>query len=379
MKSKLIFLLAVLAVACSDESKYLITGKITNAEGKYVYLDELKLTSRVNIDSMKIDKNGQFNFKGEVGIPTYFLLGLDDKERNFITLLVDSAEHVEIYGDMANFSQDYIVTGSEGSTLVQELDVRLRKTKYQLDSIRTLMAAYRPGYNEQQKKWEGELEEMKQVQMEYSRNFVMEHPFSMANVLALYQKFDDDNYVIQDLHSLKVAASALNSFFPESEFVKALYANTERLMNDEKMYRFREYMEEYGDNSPDIVLPDPDGKEIALSSLRGKYVLLQFWAGANPGSRVMNPVLADLYKLYRNKGFEIYQVSVDTNRTDWTNAVNEDKLTWINVGDGAGSRSAALNYMITEIPYNFLLDKEGKIITKNIKGPALTNLLKNLL
>jgi len=377
MKSKLIFLLAVLAFACSDESKYLITGKITNAEGKYIYLDELKLTSRVNIDSMKIDKNGQFKFKGEVGIPTYFLLGLDDKERNFITLLVDSAEHVEVYGDMANFSQNYIVTGSEGSILVQELDVRLRKTKYKLDSINTLMTAYRLN-PEEQKKWEGELEEIKQAQMEYSKNFVMEHPFSMANVLVLYQKFDDDNYVIQELHSLKVAASALNSCFPGSEFVKALYADTERLMKDEKMYRLREYMQEYGDNSPDIVLPDPNGKEIALSSLRGKYVLLQFWAGANPSSRVMNPVLADLYKLYRNKGFEIYQVSLDTNKTDWINAINEDQLTWINVGDGAGSRNAALNYVITEIPYNYLLDKEGKVIVKNIKGPALTNLLKSL-
>ena len=377
MKSKLIFLLAVLAFACSDESKYLITGKITNAEGKYIYLDELKLTSRVNIDSMKIDKNGQFKFKGEVGIPTYFLLGLDDKERNFITLLVDSAERVEVYGDMANFSQNYIVTGSEGSILVQELDVRLRKTKYKLDSINTLMTAYRLN-PEEQKKWEGELEEIKQAQMEYSKNFVMEHPFSMANVLVLYQKFDDDNYVIQELHSLKVAASALNSCFPGSEFVKALYADTERLMKDEKMYRLREYMQEYGDNSPDIVLPDPNGKEIALSSLRGKYVLLQFWAGANPSSRVMNPVLADLYKLYRNKGFEIYQVSLDTNKTDWINAINEDQLTWINVGDGAGSRNAALNYVITEIPYNYLLDKEGKVIVKNIKGPALTNLLKSL-
>ena len=389
MKNKLVFLFAILAFACNDGSKYIIRGKITNAEGKYVYLDELKLSSRSNIDSIKIDKNGQFKFTGKVSIPTYFLLGLGEKNKNFITLLIDSAEHVDVYGDQSNFSRDYIVLGSEGSALVQELNMRLSKTKHQLDSINNLKIANTSsnqmtfwsgyGYSEQQKKWDENIEQIKQAQMKYSQEFVLSHPFSMANVLALYQKFDDENFVIQDLQSLIIAANALNSFFPQSEHVKALYANTTKLIQEERGARLQRFIQEQGENFPDIVLPNPEGKEIALSSLKGKFVLLQFWAGADKGSRIMNPTLVDLYKRFRSKGFEIYQVSVDVDRYDWINAIAEDKLSWINVCDEKGSRLAVMNYNVTELPSNFLIDKDGTIINKNVKGPVLTNLLEKAL
>ena len=201
----------------------------------------------------------------------------------------------------------------------------------------------------------------------------------MANVLALYQKFDDDTYVIQDLQSLKVAASALNSFYPKSEHVKALYANTVKLMQEERNVRIRQLIQAAGKNSPDIVLPDPQGKKIALSSLHGKYVLLQFWAAADKGSRIMNPVLVELFKKYHSKGFEIYQVSVDKDRYDWVDAIDKDGLTWINVGDMEGSVSAVESYNVQDLPYNYLLDKEGTIIAKNLKGPALNDILGKVL
>ena len=379
MNSKFfLFLLIMMAFSCNDGSKYSIHGKITNAEGKYIYLDEFKLKTTENIDSVKIDKNGLFKIEGKVSIPTYFLLRLGENEKNFIMLLVDSAEHIEISADMSNFSQEYDVKGSGGSILVQELNMRLSKTKHQLDSIRTLQTAFRNNI-EEQRKWENEYEEIKRAQIEYSKDFVIKHPFSMANVLALYQKFDDENYVVQDLQSLKVAASALNSFFPHSELVQALYANTLKLMKDERTTGLQQFIHEHGENSPNIILPNPDGKEIALSSLKGKYVLLHFWAGADHGSRIMNPVLVDLYKRYRYRNFEIYQVSLDINRLDWTAAIDADKLTWINVCDGAGSKDAVIKYNVTELPFNYLIDKEGSIIAKNIKGPALTNLLEKIL
>ena len=201
----------------------------------------------------------------------------------------------------------------------------------------------------------------------------------MANVLALYQKFDDDTYVIQDLQSLKLAASALNSFYPESEHVKALYGNTLKLMAEERAAKMKQMIQEQGVNSPDIVLPNPDGKEIALSSLRGKYVLLQFWSAMDRGSRIVNPVLVELYKKYKSKGFEIYQVSVDDNRYEWLDAIDKDKLTWINVGDMKGSNQAVSNYNVTNIPLNYLLDKDGVIIARDLKGPNLDRLLGEIL
>lgn len=381
MRKSIVFLIAVIAVACNDASQYTIRGRISNAEGRYIYLDELKLTSTVNVDSVRLDKDGEFKFKGNVSYPSFFLLKLSENEKNFVTLLVDSAEQVEVSGDAANFSRDYLVKGSEGSALVQELNKQLSKTKHKLDSIRSLQISFRNevGYELKRQQWETEYEQVRQIQIDYSKKFVESHPFSMANVLALYQKFDDDTYVIQDLQSLKVAASALNSFFPESEHVQALYANTIKLMQEERNARINRFIQQEGQNSPDIVLPDPNGKKIALSSLQGKYVLLQFWASADRGSRIMNPVLVELYKKYHSKGFEIYQVSVDNNRYDWISAIDKDGLDWINVGDMEGSNVAVNAYNVSELPFNYLLDKEGVIVGKNLKVPALDKMLGQVL
>jgi hypothetical protein len=362
-------------VACDDSTHYKISGRISNAEGQYVYLDKLKVSSSENVDSVKIGRSGEFEFDGIVQHPTFFLLKLSD--RNFITLLVDSAEQVQVAGDAANFSRDYVVSGSEGSAQVQELNQHLSHTKHLLDSISSLHVLFRtdPNYPGLKKKWEQEYNDVVEEQIKFSQNFVTSHPFSMANVLALYQKFDNDNFVIQDIQSLKTAASALNSFYPESEHVKALYANTIKLMQDERNVRIQQLIQEQGENSPDIVLPDPEGKEIALSSLKGKHVLLHFWSALDRGSRIMNPVLVELYKKYNRKGFEIYQVSVDEDRYEWIDAIDQDKISWINVGDMEGSRTAVINYNVQEVPFNYLLNDEGVIIAKDLKGPALDRLL----
>lgn len=375
----LLLVLTTIIVACNDATKYKIEGKISNAEGSYIYLDELKVSSTVAIDSALIGKDGDFSFEGNVTYPTFYLLRLN--QNNFATLLVDSAEHVNVKGDAANFGREYSVTGSEGSQFVKELNQRLSRTKHQLDSLRTLQISFRSDKNfaEKQQIWNDQYNKIRQAQIEYSQKFVSEHPFSMANVLALYQKFDDETYVIQDLQSLKLAASALNSFFPESEHVKSLYNNTLQLMQEERAAKMKQFIQTQGVNSPDIVLPNPDGKEIALSSLQGKYVLLQFWSALDRGSRILNPVLVEVYNKYKNKGFEIYQVSVDENRYEWLDAIDKDKLSWINVGDMKGSMKAVGMYNITSVPYNYLMDKEGKIIAKDLKGPALNNLLGDLL
>ncbi|MFV0377386.1 MAG: thioredoxin-like domain-containing protein [Mangrovibacterium sp.] len=376
----LLLLLAVaVLVACNDTSKYTIKGRISNAEDRYVYLDELKVSSSVPLDSVLVGKDGSFKFSGDVNQPTFFLLRLEPT--NFVTLLVDSAEQVEVQADAANFSRSYAVVGSEGSAYVQQLNQHLSRTKHQLDSISSLQLSFRndPDYEVKKASWDRQYNEIRQGQIEYAQKFVSEHPFSMANVLALYQKFDDDTYVIQDLQSLKLAASALNSFYPNSEHVQALYKNTLSLMAKERAGKMQQLIQEKGVNSPDVLLPNASGNQISLSSLRGKYVLLHFWSALDRGSRIMNPVLVEAYEKYHSKGFEIYQVSVDENRLEWLDAVENDHLNWTNVGDMQGSALAVSNYNVTAVPTNYLLDKEGKIIAKNLQGPQLDRALNELL
>lgn len=344
-----------------------------------VYLEELMVASVRPVDSAKIGRSGEFMFRHHVSIPTFFLLKLT--ENNFITLLIDSAEVIRVKGDALNFAREYMVEGSPGSILVQELNQRLNTTKQSLDSISSLYTLYadRADFNEVKNQLDNVYEEIVEKQIHYSTAFVSENPFSMASVLALYQKFDNENYVVRDLQPLRIAASALNSFYPQSEHVKALYQNTLQLIASERNQNLRRLIDEAGSNSPEIILPDQNGNEVALSSLSGKYVLLQFWSALDQNSRIINPVLVEAYQKYRNRGFEIYQVSVDKDRQTWLNAIKNDNLTWINVGDMNGSIQAVMHYNIQSVPYNYLLDKEGVVVAQNLTGPALDRTLSNLL
>ena len=368
-----------LTFSCKKANEFVISGKITNADEEYVYLDELKVTSSVPVDSVKIEKDGSFEFKGNISYPNFYLLRLNKK--NFVTLLVDTTENITVYGDAANFSRDYIVDGSPGSLLVQELNAQLALTKHKLDSISNRLNAFgnREDFKIQKIKWVQELEDIKQSQIKYSTEFVQKNPFSLSSVLALYQKFDDSNYIIQDLHSLKVAASALNSIFPQSEHVKALYANTQRLMAQEKNIKLKDFISEQGENSPNISLPNTSGTTVSLSSLPAKVVLIQFWSALNRDSRIQNEALVELYGKYKSKGLEIYQVSVDTDRNAWLNAIEEDGLGWINVGDMKGSIPALNVYNIRAIPANYILDGERRIVAKDLQGPALDQAIGKLL
>ncbi|WP_297087275.1 TlpA disulfide reductase family protein [uncultured Draconibacterium sp.] len=379
----LFFLVAamLLLAGCKKEKGFTIRGKITHAEGKEIVLEELHTSSLKKIAEATINKKGEFEIKGVTGIPTFYLLKLTDQ--NFITLLVDSAETITVEADAANFHREYSVTGSAGSEQVKLLDSKLKETRNKLDSLRSLDNLYtgNPEYDDVRPRWAEEYDEIVEEQIEFSTDFVRENPFAMASVLALYQKFNNNDqfYIVRDLQVMKTAASALHSIYPNSEQVQALYNNTLQFVRQQQAEKMQQFIQEQGENSPDIVLPDADGKEIALSSLKGKIVLLQFWAAVDRGSRIQNPVLVEAYKKYKRKGFEIYQVSVDQNRAEWVDAIDKDGLSWINVGDMEGSRNAAAVYNIQSIPFNYLLDKEGAIVAKNLQGPALNKALAQLL
>lgn len=135
-----------------------------------------------------------------------------------------------------------------------------------------------------------------------------------------------------------------------------------------------------GQKSIEITQPSPEGTNISLSSLKGKIVLVDFWASWCRPCREYNPVLVNIYNKYKSKGFEIYSVSLDKDLRKWKSAIAKDKLSWIHVSDLKGWDSKpAMDYGVDAIPASVLLDKEGNIIAVNAEGDELDKKLKELL
>jgi thiol-disulfide isomerase/thioredoxin len=132
--------------------------------------------------------------------------------------------------------------------------------------------------------------------------------------------------------------------------------------------------------APGFVSTDTAGKQIDLKGSRGKYTLVEFWASWCAPCREESPTLVRLYNEYKGKGFTILSVSIDKNTTQWKNAIHQDGYTWENVCDmnGYGGPTAAL-YTVTAIPNSFLLDKNGRIIAKNLRGKVLESKLAELM
>ena len=134
-----------------------------------------------------------------------------------------------------------------------------------------------------------------------------------------------------------------------------------------------------GQVAPDFELPDPDGKMVKLSDLRGKYVLIDFWAAWCKPCRQENPNVVRLYNQYKDKGFEVFGVSLDRTKEDWVKAIADDQLTWTHVSDLKYFNSAAAElYKIEAIPATYMIDPDGKIIARDLRGPSLENKLAEL-
>jgi peroxiredoxin len=133
--------------------------------------------------------------------------------------------------------------------------------------------------------------------------------------------------------------------------------------------------------APDLAFPNPDGKILKLSDLRGKVVLLDFWAAWCRPCRMENPHVVKEYHLYKDKGFDVYSVSLDRDKASWLKAIQDDGLVWSNhVSDlKHWASEAAAIYGVSSIPATFLIGKDGRIIAKNLRGDALSNALKQLL
>ncbi|HDR67605.1 MAG TPA: TlpA family protein disulfide reductase [Bacteroidaceae bacterium] len=213
----------------------------------------------------------------------------------------------------------------------------------------------------------------------------MENITSLSSIYALYQKLYEDIYVMNDetdLQYFKFVADSMKAYYPNSSLTKHLFENISlrerQFETQSKMEELLSYAEEKG--SLEIVLPDIHGDTVRLSDLKGKVVMLIFWSSRNAQSISSMINLQNIYNKYNHKGFEIYAISLDNNRTQWISAINFNEFKWINVSELSYPDSHADRmYNVTRLPTNFLLNKEGALVTRDIYGRTLEIWLDNLL
>jgi peroxiredoxin len=209
---------------------------------------------------------------------------------------------------------------------------------------------------------------------------------SLSSVYALYQKYDDSNLVLAeetDLQYFKSVADSLEVTFPNSSLTKSLRAD---INTREARFREQQQMDQLlsmADGETGLLelsIPDRDGNEIPLSSFQGKVILLSFWASGNQQSIRSLLQLKSTYIRYHGEGFEVYAISLDNNKIDWMKAIDFNEFPWTNVSELSYPESrAAVLYNVSGLPTNFLINREGEIVARNLYGRTLDTWLDNLL
>lgn len=385
MRSQLFFLfLLTLAFTGCKNYKVEISGKLNNPEiGEYIFLDELKSDMLITVDSLITSGSGTFNLKTETKVPAFYLLKIN--ENNFLTMLLEPGEKIKIEAHHDSLNYPIYVSGSKGTELMAEYNRTLRETINKLTELNTIYMQNQdsPGLPSVMES----LDSMAQAYLNeinaYTKNYIDENLTSLVSLVALYQQVAPRVYVMNPVNDLAYfikVDSTLSILYPEYEPVKALHEQVKEFVARNESLQSATPASGEGAEAPDISLPAPNGDTITLSSTRGSVVLLDFWASWCSPCRLENPNLVKAFNLYHSKGFQIFQVSLDKTKEAWIKGIQDDGLeNWIHVSDVKYWNSVVVPlYRIESIPFNFLLDKEGRIIASNLRGEMLQKKLADL-
>jgi peroxiredoxin len=378
--------LMVMLASCSDADRnFSVSGTFDNAAERTVYLYEMGALDFNLYDSAVTDPQGNFVFEGEIDRVRF--MPLRENHLNQVFLIVSPGENIVLTGDYNNLPQTTTVQGSEESKLAVRLFGEINKAIMKLDSLgnhyRNNLGGTPAETQRLRERTEAEFQEIAGNLRQFTIGFIERNPGSLASLMALYQQIDPNTFILnqqEDFRYYSLVDSVLIEKYPDLDYTVTLNANVRDMKEQLDLRRQRENMLGTGAEAPEISLPDPDGETVNLSSLRGNYVLLDFWAAWCGPCREENPYLVEVYNSYNEKGFDIYQVSLDRTREAWLRGIEEDNLQqWTHVSDlQFWSSQVVPLYQIEGIPANFLLDPDGRIIDRNLRGQQLGRALAEI-
>ncbi|MFT7232262.1 MAG: peroxiredoxin [Cyclobacteriaceae bacterium] len=352
-------------ISCGSQKEGVpVTGMIADpVKDQLVILQKYTEAGMESVDTIAIDENGNFKTYVIVKETTFFRLNFYNlKVANLI--LNGLEKKVEITTDMKDVNARTVITGSPDSDHLAVFDRLIDNMKEDQKLIND------QGREASQNNNESEIRELSNEYMSLIDDFYGE-------VKIYAHKIKPSLAVFYGIGSLKLEdhfdfydslASFYNQELPDHFFTKNLVSTVSDTRNLA-----------VGAVAPEISLPNPDGEIISLTSFRGKYVLIDFWAAWCRPCRQENPNVLRMYNLYKDQNFEILGVSLDRDRTAWLAAIKSDGISWQHVSDLKYFNSqAASDYKIGSIPATYLIGPDGKIIAKGLRGPSLEAKLKEI-
>jgi len=371
-KGRIFFIgLTCLLAACnfSNKNRFTVTGNISQMPVQEVILEEIQVNDVITvIDSVKTNENGSFELSGSA--PESGLYRLRFEQNKFILLAIDKGD-VKVTADWQKL-ENWQVSGSSASESLRSFLMAIREHLRDFNTMNVLIdTEMARGNDSLLRKAKVDFAAMRENFTLYVEHYADTSKFIPVAVFAAKMLNSGREKVF-----LAAFDQSLERRFPNSKMTKDFIAfNTQRETMQAKLPIPPDATAppEIGKPAPEISLQDRNGKNISLSSFRGKYVLVDFWASWCPPCRMENPNVVATYSKYKDKNFTIFSVSLDNNKDKWQEAIEKDGLSWpTHVSDLKGWESGVVKaYMIESIPANFLVDPSGKIIASDLRGDQL--------